>query len=154
MCEVPAGDFWMGCNEEVDIFCDSDEYPYHEVYLDAFEIDMLEVTQGQYFLCALDSVCQIPDWQFDPEALADYPVVNIPWEMAQRYCEWAGKRICTEAEWEKAARGTDGRRYPWGNEPASCDYTVFNEGGDGCGFGLTMPVGSKPQRYDRKLCLS
>jgi len=147
MCQVPAGSFWMGCNEEVDLFCDQlflGEYPYHEVYLDAFEIDMFEVTQAQYYLCYIEGTCTQPGDGFDPETMGDFPVVDVSWEQSKAFCEWAGKRLCTEAEWEKAARGTDGRRYPWGNEPASCEYAVMNDQGPGCGTGATMPVGSKP----------
>ena len=147
MCQVPAGTFWMGCNEEVDLFCDQlhlDEYPYHEVYLDDFEIDMFEVTQAQYYICMLEGACELPSGCFDPEIMGDFPVVRVSWEKSKAFCEWAGKRLCTEAEWEKAARGTDGRRYPWGNEPASCEYAVMNDLGPGCGAGATMPVGSRP----------
>ncbi|MFC1654225.1 formylglycine-generating enzyme family protein [Myxococcota bacterium] len=139
MCDVPAGTFWMGCNEEVDHLCEDDEYPYHEVYLDAFEIDQYEVTQAQYYICVLDGICEIPN-DFDPEMHGDNPVVCNSWGRAITYCEWAGKRLCTEAEWEKAARGTDGRRYPWGNEPATCEHAVIR----GCSIEDFMPVGSKP----------
>ena len=86
----------------------------------------------------------MPSWGFDPDVLADYPVVNVTNDMARTYCSWTGKRLCTEAAWEKAARGTEGRRYPWGNEPASCDRAVMHDGGDGCGTGTSYPVGSKP----------
>jgi len=144
MCRVPAGTFWMGCNEDVDLFCEADEYPYHEVYLDAFEIDMYELTQAEYFLCYLDGVCQIPRCNFDPEMHKDEPVVCAYWDQARTYCEWVGKRLCTEAEWEKAAKGTDGRRYPWGNDMASCDYAVMFQDGKGCGTGGMLPVGSIP----------
>jgi sulfatase modifying factor 1 len=142
MCQVPAGTFMMGCNEEVDLFCRDNERPSHEVYLDSFEIDQFEVTQAQYFLCALEGACQFHT-HIDPELHGDDPVYWLYWDDTRAYCEWAGKRLCTEAEWEKAARGADGRRYPWGNEPASCDYAVMNDGGAGCGTGAVMPVGSK-----------
>ncbi|MBW1811877.1 MAG: SUMF1/EgtB/PvdO family nonheme iron enzyme [Deltaproteobacteria bacterium] len=144
MCLVPEGPFWMGCNEDVDLFCENNEYPYHEVYLDAFEINMFEVTQAEYFLCVLEGICEMPVGYFDPESHGDDPVVYMYWEGATAFCQWAGKRLCTEAEWEKAARGTDGRRYPWGNEPATCEFAVMNDGGDGCGTGGMMPVGSRP----------
>jgi len=144
MCQVPAGTFWMGCNEEVDLFCDGDEHPYHEVYLDAFEIGMFEVTQAEYFVCMIDGDCTVPRMNFDPETHGDEPVIYIEWDQAKTFCEWAGKRLCTEAEWEKAARGNDGRRYPWGNEPATCEYAVMDDGGDGCDTGTMMSVGSKP----------
>jgi formylglycine-generating enzyme required for sulfatase activity len=134
----------MGCNEEVDAFCDDDEHPYHEVYLDAFEIDMYEVTQSQYYTCVLANVCEMPQCLFDPEIHGDEPATCMVYDAARAFCEWSGKRLCTEAEWEKAARGTDGRRYPWGNEAATCEYAVMYEGGDGCGTGGMLPVGSKP----------
>jgi formylglycine-generating enzyme required for sulfatase activity len=114
MTLVPAGEFTMGSNEGSD-----HEKPEHRVYLDAYYIDKYEVTVGQYakFLDAT-SINPPPMWTtMDQPPHQKRPVVNVDWEDANNYCEWAQKRLPTEAEWEKAARGTDGRIYPWGNDP-------------------------------------
>ena len=114
MVLVPAGEFTMGSNDGGD-----DEKPVHQVSLDAYYLDKYEVTVGQYakFLEAR-GVNGPPMWTtMDQPSHQKRPVVNVDWSDASNYCEWAGKRLPTEAEWEKAARGTDGRIYPWGNEP-------------------------------------
>jgi formylglycine-generating enzyme required for sulfatase activity/mono/diheme cytochrome c family protein len=114
MVLVPAGEFTMGSNEVSD-----DEKPVHRVFLDAYYIDKYEVTVGQYakFLEAA-GMNGPPMWTtMDQPLHQKRPVVNVDWSDASNYCEWAGKRLPTEAEWEKAARGTDGRMYPWGNNP-------------------------------------
>jgi formylglycine-generating enzyme required for sulfatase activity len=112
MVLVPAGDFTMGSNLA------DDEKPAHPVYLNAFYMDKYEVTVGQYakYLEVTDMEPP-PDWEImnQPEH-RKRPVVNVDWQDAVMFCKWAGKRLPTEAEWEKAARGTDGRIYPWGNE--------------------------------------
>jgi len=168
MCAVPGGDFWMGCNTAVDNECESDgrEAPYHKVTLDAYLIDQYAVTNEEYQACVDamvctakhydDGTCYIYDgttWVYGvvPAQFrgATNPVVCVTWDEAKTYCEWAGKRLPTEAEWEKAARGTEGWKYPWGNLPfPTCEYAVMNDpnaGGLGCGTNGTLPVGSRPK---------
>ena len=146
MVYVPAGEFMMGCNSKVDDACDDDEKPYHEVYLDAYYIDKYEVTQGEYDKCVQAGECDENE-KYDGFTGSKQPVVGVDWKDAKTYCEWAGKRLPTEAEWEKAARGTDGRIYPWGNEEPTCEYAVFDPPGgeNGCGRDKTWDVGSKPK---------
>jgi eukaryotic-like serine/threonine-protein kinase len=123
MVYVPAGDFLMGAADD-DPLAGDDERPQRTVTLDAFWIDQTEVTNAMYQQCEATGVCQAPiavdsatrpDYYEDPD-FANFPVTHVAWEDAQAYCGWAGRRMPTEAEWEKAARGTDGRLYPWGNE--------------------------------------
>lgn len=148
MCLIPEGPFWMGCNEEVDKQCETDELPYHQVHLSPFYIDLTEVTQTDYDKCVSAGGCSIPskeetDCNWDPVNKGQHPAICVTWEQAVGYCAWAGKRLPTEAEWEKAARGTDGRKYPWGNETATCEYAVTYENGSGCGTHETWAVCSK-----------
>lgn len=150
---VPAGEFLMGAefsNEpqasqtERGRFVILNEDPQHTVYLDAYWIDQTEVTQEMYAQCVADGVCKEA---FCGNPGENYPVVCISRNDAMQYCNWAGRQLPTEAQWEKAARGTDGRIYPWGNTPATCDLAVIN---DGIGYGFcdqgnhVWPVGSKP----------
>lgn len=114
---IPAGEFLMGVPEN-DPANDGDESPQHTVYLDAFWMDQTEVTNGRYERCVQEGVCEPivtprPDYFSQP----DYPVQGVIWSNAAAYCAWVGRRLPTEAEWEKAARGTDGHRYPWGDTP-------------------------------------
>jgi formylglycine-generating enzyme required for sulfatase activity len=165
MVFVPAGEFMMGSDEdEVDRALEqcltygsncarryfSVEMPMHRVKLDSFWIDSTEVTGGQYQLCVLDGVCMPSSCSSGGDA---YPVVCITWEQAEAYCQWAGARLPSEAEWEYAARGPDGKRYPWGNE---FDGTRLNYCDSNCtrskkdadfddGYAESAPVGSFPQ---------
>lgn len=137
MVYVPAGTFVMGLDEGR-----FDEEPQHEVYLDGFWIDRTEVTNAMYRSCMQAGGCTTPglDKYYPYKEFSDYPVVYVSWEQANTYCEWVGRRLPTEAEWEKAARGTDGRLYPWGDEvPNSTMLNFARENGD------IMPVGSFPE---------
>jgi formylglycine-generating enzyme required for sulfatase activity len=114
MVLVPAGEFMMGDNQGSD-----DEKPAHRVHLDAFYMDKYEVTVGQYAKFLEATGLEPPtEWAtMNKSQHQKRPVVYVDWSDANTYCRWAGKRLPTEAEWEKAARGTDGRMYPWGNDP-------------------------------------
>ena len=154
MCLIPAGSFWMGCNSAVDNDCDSDESPYHEVTLSGYYIDKTEVTVDDYADCVTAGACTAPstassycNWEVSGKG--NHPVNCVNWSQAGEYCTWAGKRLPTEAEWEKAARGTDGRKYPWGNEDATCEYAVMDDGtGNGCGTDSTWEVCGKSPAGD------
>jgi formylglycine-generating enzyme required for sulfatase activity len=139
MIYVPEGEFTMG-NENGD----KDQQPVHQVYLDAFYIDKYEVTNALYKACVDEGACTIPrrlnsstrssyygDLKYDI-----YPMINVDWNQARTYCEWRGAKLPTEAQWEKAARGTDGRTYPWG-EGISCSQANYR----GC-ISDTNAVGS------------
>lgn len=146
MVYVPAGEFLMG-SMDADSQASSDEKPQHKVYLDAFWIDRTEVTNAQYNECVQTGACTASRYAGDSSFNAyNQPVGGVSWSEAQAYCQWAGRQLPTEAQWEKAARGTDGRIYPWGNQAATCDYAVMNVGnGNGCSRGAAWPVGSKPK---------
>lgn len=125
MVVIPAGPFIRGSREGEGR---GDEYPRRKIFLKAFAIDKYEVSNERYLKYIRESKGKPPfnvygDGPLDQvENIANLPVVQVTWHDAVDYCFWAGKRLPTEAEWEKAARGTDGRIYPWGNEP---DYGKF-----------------------------
>jgi formylglycine-generating enzyme required for sulfatase activity len=135
-----------------------DEFPPHLVALDGFWIDRTEVTNAQYRQCVEAGACQAPaacDWgepAYGEVAKAGHPVVCLDWFGAAAYCEWAGARMPTEAEWEYAARGPQGLEYPWGNEfdgtrlnycDVNCEESWADEAVDD-GYADTAPVGSYP----------
>jgi len=159
MVYVPAGNFLMG-STDADNNAAGDEKPQHTVHLDAFWIDRTEVTNAQYRKCAAAGACRAPttcdrgDPAYGDASKADHPVVCVSWDDARTYCQWAGVRLPIEAEWEKAARGTDGRLLPWGND-FDCHKGNFDDeqavdlyvvpGGPNCdGYAQTAPVGSYP----------
>lgn len=119
---VPAGPFLMGSDTG-----NADERPQHEVVLDAFWIDRYCVTNAQYraFLEETEAFPPPPSFSKDDFVGPEQPIVSVSWEEADAYAAWAGKRLPTEAEWEKASRGTDGRKYPWGGEEPSRERAVY-----------------------------
>jgi formylglycine-generating enzyme required for sulfatase activity/putative hemolysin len=123
MAYVPAGEFAMGSDSG-----GGNEKPVHTVYLDSFWMDQTEVTNRMYALCVSAGICKSPkalnsysrSSYYDNSDFENYPVLYVDWEMASTYCTWAERRLSTEAEWEKAARGPANYTYPWGEE-TGCD---------------------------------
>lgn len=129
MITIPAGAFLMGTPEGQGR---ADEWPQRSVYLDAFEIDQVEVTNERYMQFVKATGHRTPPNPYGTGPLRSLtgieylPVVQTTWYDAKAYCGWAKKRLPTEAEWEKAARGTDGRLYPWGNDPPTAKRANFD----------------------------
>lgn len=154
--EIPGGKVWVGCDEtnNADFSCFEDELPLHQVYLDTFFIDKLEVTNAQYALCVKSGVCAEPNYQrsgtrpeyySDPD-FADFPRVAVSWFEASDYCKWVGGRLPTEAEWVRSARGDDNRVYPWGNTDPDCSKAnLLDESTGRLCVGDTAAVGSYPE---------
>jgi len=140
---VPAGEFLMG-STGADPLAYAEEKPQHTVYLDGYWIARIEVTAAQYGRCVEAGACPVPagtwdDCTYGVAGKGNHPINCVDWNDAAAYCRWAGCRLPTEAEWEKAARGEDGRIYPWGDQAP--DATLANFGGNAGG---TSAVGSYP----------
>ncbi len=161
MILIPAGEFIMGTDSEG---ANADQKPAHRVYLDAFYIDKHEVTNAQFEAFIVDSGYQnrklwtVAGWNFiqknqiktllhhgqnSVSTAPDHPVIGVSWYEASAYASWVGKRLPTEAEWEKAARGTDRSIYPWGNEMDFSRLNYFSHHEKILGVG-SFPSGASP----------
>lgn len=148
MAYIPAGSFEMGSDESdgrLGLTIGVDELPKHRVYVKGFYMDRYEITNTQFrdFVTATDNPYRPSHWEeretFE-KGEENNPVVDVDWLDADSYCKWAGKRLPTEVEWEKSARGTDGRFWPWGNEYGTSKANTLESGKL-----WTVPVGSYPE---------
>lgn len=147
---VPAGEFLMGSDRSVDPYFYGAEGPPHLVTLDDYWIYRTEVTNAMYQQCVAVQACPRPAYNssathteyYGNPTYADYPVVYVSWRHAAAYCTWAGGRLPTEAEWEKAGRGTDGRLFPWGD--ADPDHQLVHFDSSDTTAAGSYPLGASP----------
>jgi len=136
---VAAGSFMMGDDDG-----EVSERPEHKVALSAYAIDKYEVTQTQWERFLRSTGRLTPTCHWDPATMPNHPVVCVSWFDAQAFCESRGGSLPTEAQWERAARGGDKRKFPWGDEPATCNRAIMDSGQAGCGARFAVAVGSRP----------
>jgi formylglycine-generating enzyme required for sulfatase activity len=149
MVHIPPGRFTLGCDGPG---CSTDNTPTHKVDLSGFIIEAHETTEREFQACRRDArfvgiKCKdrIGEALGQFAAAPDEPVRQLDWFNAETLCRYKGRRLCTEAEWERAARGTDPQRlYPWGGQVPDCTRATFSSGGAGCGLGGPSPIGIKP----------
>lgn len=138
MALVPAGDFVLGSD-----FGEADEGPRHKVYLDSFYVDLRETSNAEHAQCVAARVCRPSRFARDPDlGRPEHPVAGLTFDDAVAYCRWRGKRLPTEAEWERAARGTDERRWPWGDR---FDPRKVNMHNAEDGWATSAPVDAFPE---------
>jgi formylglycine-generating enzyme required for sulfatase activity len=156
-CEPGDPGFFLPENNGAGV--DEAETPQRTITLAAFYLDRYEVSVAEYMSCVMAGQCSLANFQtaltagqycnYDQPDRLSQPMNCVNWSGAQEYCTFLGKRLPSEAEWEKAARGAAGYSYPWGNEASTCDYAVMSDPATssraGCGYNQTWPVGSKPQ---------
>lgn len=149
---IEGGTLEMGCTEGTPEDCLAKGFlglPVHDVTISTFEMDRYETTVARYAACVDAGACESTAFDsrycnWGKAERSEHPINCVDWDRARAFCAWAGGRLCSESEWEWAARGPEGRKWPWGDDDASCERAVMNEGGYGCGADSTLPVGSKP----------